>query len=269
MKPWALAVPVLLLFLSACRLDDMLPVRDVFTDDLTLAKQAQLARDWPRAERVLERMLRTETDPEKRWEAWHLLLQAVNAAYQEPRASLEFLDAMLMEYEDDPAKEAEILAKIGEYSQSLRQYERGANAWSAYASLPNLSVAEQVRGYRNLAAAEYGRRRFDAAEEALQQCLSLPVPDHDKIWCMVDLADAGMGRQQWQDVDDICQQIQDSDPDAEVLAWASYYRGDALEQLGKPGEALKQFEQALPIYPNPAVIENRIAYLKKQVKAKK
>lgn len=252
-----------LLILCGCRTEDM------FADDLSMARQAQMERDWPRAERMAERFLRTENDVERRWEAWNLLLQAVNATAQEPRVSLECLDAMLVEYEGDMAKEAEILAQIGKYSQAISQYTRAANAWNAYVELPDISMAERIKGYRNLAAAQSGLRNFDAAEESLQQCLALPAPDHDKIWCMVDLADAGMGRQRWQDVADICEQIQDSDPDDEVLGWACYYRGDALEQLGKPSEALKQFEQAKDKYPNPAVIDSRIDYLKKQLKDKK
>lgn len=258
-----LVLGLMVVCLCACQMDDL------FLDDLATARKAQAERDWPRAERVLERYLRTESDGEKRWEAWHLMLQAINAAYQEPRASLECLEAMLLEYEEEEEKVAEILARIGEYSMALRQYARAANAWSAYEELPGLTMGERVQGYRRLAAAYTGQRRFDAAEEALQQCLALPAPDHDKIWCMVDLADAGMARQQWQDVADICQQIEDSEPDGEVLGWAAYYRGDALEQLGQLPDALKQFEQARDKYPNPAVIENRITHLKKQMQGRR
>lgn len=250
------------LALAACNPEDILQ------DDLAMAKQALLERDWPRAERVLERCLREERDSEKRWEAWQLLLGAINAVNQEPRASLECLEAMLVEYEDDDQKLAVILPQIGNYNQVLRHYDRAANAWSAYTELSGLTAPQLVNGYRQLAAAKYSQRHFEAAQEALQQCMALPIADHDKIWCMLDLADAGMGRQQWQDVADICQQILDSDPDQEVMGLAGYYRGDALEQMGKQEQALKQFEAARDSYPNTAVMDNRIEYLKKQIRAK-
>ena len=42
--------------------------------------------------------------------------------------------------------------------------------------------------------------------------------------------------------------------------------GRTLEQLGRNDEALTQFEAIRDIYPNPGVIDNRIAYLKKNRK---
>lgn len=241
---------------------------DIITGDLGLARQALLERDWPRAERTAQRFLREEGDSNKRWDAWNILLEAINGSSQEPRASLECLESMLVEYEEDYGKLPRILSEMARYNQILRHYDHAANAWSAYIDLPGLQPAEMVNGYRQLAHAQYSQRHFDAADDTLQQCLALPLPDHDKIWCMLDLADADMGRQQWENVADLCQQILDSEPDQEVTGLAGYYRADALEQMGKQAEALKQFEVARDSYPNPAVMDNRIEYLKKQLKAK-
>ncbi len=260
-KRFWLFLPVFLI-LSGCQPDEIL------MDDLAMARQAQLERDWPKAERMAERFLREERDADKRWEAWGVLLAAINGSNQEPRTSLECLEAMLVEYEEDYRRLPGILSEIARYSQILHHYDQAANAWSAYTDLPGLAPLDMVNGYRQLAHAHYAQRHFEAADEALQQCLALPVPDHDKIWCMLDLADADMGRQQWHSVADLCQQILDSDPDGEVAGLAGYFRGDALEQMGKYEEALKQFGEARNSYPNPAVIDNRIAYLKKQLKAR-
>lgn len=258
-----LAAVFLLLALTGCRTDDFL------ADDLAMARQAELERDWPRAERMAERFLRVERDLARRWEAWNVLLEAINSSSQEPRASLECLESMLVEYEDDYARLPRILSEIARYNMILRHYDRAAKAWGAYTELAGLEPSQLVNGYRQLAHAQFAQRRFEAADESLQQCLALPLPDHDKIWCMLDLADADMGRENWRNVSDLCQQIMDSEPDDEVKGLAGYYRGDALEQLGKLEEALRQFEDARENYPNPAVIDNRIDYLKKQLKAKK
>lgn len=237
-------------------------------DDLASSREAALKRDWPLSERLLGRYLREEQDSEKRWDAWKMLLEVLNASSQEPRASLECLEAMLVEYEDDEAKLAWILSRMGEYNESIRHYDRAANAWSAYCDLAALTAEERSKGLRRLAAAQLGQRHFDAAEESLQQCLSLPLADHDKAWCMLDLAEASLGREQWQDAADLCEQILDSDPDNQLAGLAGYLRGDALEQMGENERALEQFEQSRDAYPNPAVMDNRIAWLKKQLKAK-
>lgn len=256
------------LLLSGCDLPSLFWSEGLFVDDLALARQAHMQRDWPVAERLLGRYLREEQNPEKRWEGWSLLLEALNAASPEPRASLECLEVMLVEYEDDEAKLAVILAQMGEYNEFLRHYDRAANAWSAYTDLATLPVEARAQGLRRLAQAQLTQRHFDAAEETLQECLALPLADHDKVWCMLDLADAGMGRERWQDVADLCQQILDSEPESSVKGVASYMLGDALEQMGQTDKALEQFEQGRDSYPNPAVMDNRIAWLKKKAKTR-
>lgn len=254
--------------LLGCDLRDGFWPADIFMDDVEVARQACGKRDWPLAERVLERYLREEQDAEKRWQAWNLYLEALNGGSQEPRAGLDCLEVMLVEYEENEEKLASILSRMGTYSALLGRYDAAANAWSAYSDLADLRDDERVNGLRQLAAAQLRQRHFDAAEETLQQCMALPVMEKEKIWCMLDLADTGMSRERWPEVADVCQQILESEPDRMVAGLAGYLRGDALEQMGQLQAALGQFEQARDSYPNPAVIDNRIAWLKRTIKEK-
>lgn len=254
--------------MCGCEISEKFFPKSFGEDDLTLAKKAYLNRDWPFAERLLSRYLREEQDSGKRWEAWQLLLQTLNGTNPQARASIECLEVMLEEYEKDEAKLAVILAEMGKYNESLRHYDKAANAWSAYVELANLGELEKVAGLRNLAHAQLAQRHFEAAEETLQQCLGLPLPDPKKTWCMLDLADAGMSRGQFQEAADLCQQILDSEPDEQIAGRAAWLRGDALEQMGDLQGALTQFVQGRDTYPNPAVMDNRISWLKKQLKIK-
>lgn len=247
-------------FLCACKDQSMVG------DDLSAARTAVSLRDWSLAERLLERYLREARDADLRWEAWQQLLVVLNAAGQEPRATLECLETMLAEFADNDARSAVILRRMGEVNEGLRRYGRAADAWNAYIGLAGLSSEQTVDGYRRLAAMQFNLRRFDAGEDTLQQCLALPLADHDKIMCMYDLADQNMARERWQDVADLCQQILDSDPDKILRGLAGYLLADALEQLGKGKEALKNFELARDDYPNPSVVDNRIAHLRKKLK---
>lgn len=256
----------------------LLPACDrqqLLADDLTGARAAVAQRNWPLAERLLERYLREETkdaerrgpEAERRWEAWQLLLQVLNSSGPESRASLEVLEAMRAEYEDDDGRMADILEHMGLACERLRRYDQAAWAWGAYTGLAGIGGARRVEGFRHLAAMQFSQRRFEAGEESLAQCLALPLPDHDKIRCMLDLADQNMARERWQEVADLCQQILDSGPDEEVRGQAGYLLADALEQLGRHKEALAQFEAARDAYPNPAVMDNRIAHLRKTLKS--
>lgn len=259
-----LSLIFLLCALAGCSGDSPL-----LTDDLAAAHEAYIARNIPLTERLLERFLRNEQNPEKRWEAWNLLLQAINAESQEPGASLECLQAMQAEYENEDSRLAYILPLIGKYNAMLRHYGDGALAWSSWLQLENLQPVEKVEGYRQLAAMQFGQRHFEAGEDSLQQCMGLPLPDPDKAMCILDLANENMARERWQEVVHLCRKIEDSSSDESVLGLAGYLMGDALEQMGKESEALEQFEKYRNLYPNHAVMDNRIEFLRKNIKLKK
>lgn len=235
-------------------------------DDIAAARTALVRHDWLLAERLLERYLREARDVDARWEAWNYLLTALNADGQETRAELDVLETMLAEFADDDARSAEVLHRMGECAERLRRYERAAEAWNMYVGLHGLSAQHQVEGYRRLAAMQLRLRRFDAGESSLRQCLALPLVARDKILCMYDLADQSMARERWQDVLDLCGHIFESQPEESLRGMTGYLLADALEQLGRNEEALKAFEQARGAYPNPSVIDNRIAKLRKKTK---
>jgi len=257
------------LCLALCSGCDSLPTRAVLGDDLETARQAVEEHNWPLAERLLERVLRNEHDSARRWEAWTALLSVVNAISPEPRTTLDYLEAMRDEFADDDQRSKLILEQMGLLAGQLRQNERAAEIWGNYVGLGWLDAEDMVRGYRNLAAAQFRLRNFEAMEETLQQCLALPIADGDKIMCMYDLAEQNLAQEHWQEAADLCQQILenlDGKDNKGLQGLAHFLRGDALEQLGQTGEALRQFELARASYPNPAVVENRIMHLRKPKK---
>lgn len=240
--------------------------RSPLGDDLSEARSAVAAHEWTRAERLLERFLREADDSDKRWEAWQLLLTVANGTGVTARVQLDYLDTMLEEFADSDARCKDILWRMGQLVERQRRHERAVDIWSAYLDLEGLSAQDSVEGYRHLAAMNFRLHRYEAAEDALQQCLALPVDEKAKLNCMYDLADQNAARERWQEAADLSQQILDSDPGDRLRPLTLFLLGDALEQLGRPEEALAQFELCREGYPNADVVENRIAYLKKKMK---
>lgn len=240
--------------------------RSPLGDDLSEARSAVAAHEWTRAERLLERFLRESEEPDKRWEAWQLLLTVANGTGVTARVQLDYLDTMLEEFADSDARCKDILWRMGQLVERQRRHERAVDIWSAYLDLEGLGPQDSVEGYRHLAAMNFRLHRYEAAEDALQQCLALPVDETAKLNCMYDLADQNAARERWQEASDLSQQILDSEPDERLRALTLFLLGDALEQLGRPEEALAQFELCRESYPNADVVENRIAYLKKKMK---
>ncbi|GFH63253.1 MAG: conserved hypothetical protein [Candidatus Desulfovibrio kirbyi] len=251
---------LLLLCLAGCERASF----EISEGDLAVARVAVAERDWPLAERLLRRCLREEQLPKRRWEAWNMLLAATNSHVTEPHASLEYLGAMLEEFADSDDKTRSILERMGVLTEELHRYKRAADVWSAYIGLVDLTSEQTVYGYRRLAAVQFSLRRFDAAEDILQQCLALSLPDHVKVLCMYDLADMDSTRERWQESADLSLQILDAEPDAELAGLTGYILADALEQLGRVDDALVQFQHVRTTYPNTAVIDNRIAQLRKK-----
>lgn len=233
-------------------------------DDLTVAREAQAERNWPLAERLLERILRNEQDADRRWEAWQALIEVINAETREERDTLEFLEVMLLEFAEDDSRSKSILERMGQLNSRMGRYEKAAEVWTSYLDLSGLETRDLAQGYRNLASAQIRMRRFDSAEETLGQCLALPGGERQILYCMHDLADLHASRQNWQSAADLSQQLLENGPEPELRGLTAYLLGDALEQLGKPREAMEQFERARDSYPNPLVIQNRIESLRKK-----
>ena len=132
----AIILACLMLFCVGCS-------EDILTgDDLDRAREAIAEKKWSLAERLLERYLRE--DGKNRWEAWLALLQCINSTGDHNRASVECLEVMLVEYDEDDEKLEYILAQLGKKYESMRRCDRAADAWSAYLDLGGLSSEQRV-----------------------------------------------------------------------------------------------------------------------------
>jgi tetratricopeptide (TPR) repeat protein len=236
------------------------------TNDLDEAKAAISRRDWPRAERLLERYLRTEEGPQQRWEAWMRLVDLYSRINLDQNGAVGQLEAMLPEFSRDEAKMKQILARLGELHESLGQTRQAVEAWGRYAVLGSLTDPEAASVQRTLGNLHFRQRRFDLAAEALQTCQALPVEESFRAWCIYDLALANMARDELDDAQDQAIQVLSMKVDDQLRGLAGFLLADVLEQQGQRVEALNRFESVRGLYPNDMVIDSRIAYLKNKLK---
>ncbi|MCL1986025.1 MAG: tetratricopeptide repeat protein [Betaproteobacteria bacterium] len=237
------------------------------SNDLDAAKSAISQRDWPRAERLLERCLQTEENPQQRWEAWTRLVDIYSRINLDQNSALGQLEAMLQEFGQDEAKKKSILARLGELHENLGHISQAVAVWERYAELGNLTDQEAANAQRMLGNLHFRQRRFDLAEEALQTCQALPVEEFFRAWCLYDLALANMARDELDDARDQAIQVLSMKVDDQLRGLAGFLLADVLEQQGLRAEALDRFESVRGLYPNELVVDNRIAYLKKKVKS--
>lgn len=243
--------------------------RSPLGDDLRDARRAIANRDWANAEKYLERYLRTEDNPKLRWEAWKELLDVADHGNLGTDWSVDYLETMLAEYEEQPDRAREILRRLAEAHERSRRYDRSIQYWSMLIEEPGLDPEQSVEVHRRLAALDFRLRRFDAAEDVLQSCLALPVSEAKQAECLFDLAEQASARDLLDEGDRLARQVLDMETASpECKGRAAYIVADIQEQRGQLAEALKTFESIGDAYPNTLVIEHRIISLKKRLKSK-
>lgn len=252
---------VLLALLAAAGCENALVV-----DDLAEARSAISSHNWTLAERLLERYLRVQDDPDNRWEAWQSLIEATNSASPEPRATLEYLEAMLQEFADNDNRSKFILYRMGVLNETLRRNDRAADAWSTYITLEGLNPEEATEAHTRLAGIHFRARRYDVAENVLYSCLALEMPAQQHAQCMFDLADMNVAREQWEEATNLAMQILEIDTDVNMKGLTMFLLAESLEQQNNLDEALRYFEAARSLYPNAMVVDKRIEFLKKKLK---
>ncbi|MCL2123553.1 MAG: tetratricopeptide repeat protein [Desulfovibrionaceae bacterium] len=257
-------VACVLLMLACGAACDRVPLH---INDLDEAKAAISQRDWPRAERVLERYLRTAENPQQRWEAWMLLVDVYSRINLDLNSALGQLEAMLQEFAQDAGKQKLILARLGELHENLGHISQAVAVWGRYAELGNLTDQEAASVQRALGHLHFRQRRFDLAEEALQTCQALPVEESFRAWCLYDLALANMARDELDDARDQAIQVLSMKVDDQLRGLSGFLLADVLEQQGLRAEALSRFESVRSLYPNEMVVDNRIAHLKKKLQS--
>ncbi|MDR2695103.1 MAG: tetratricopeptide repeat protein [Deltaproteobacteria bacterium] len=236
-------------------------------NDLDEAKAAISQRDWPRAERLLERYLRTEEGPPQRWDAWMRLVDIYSRINLDQHGAMGQLEAMFQEFSRDEAKRKVILARLGELHEALGHTGQAVAVWGRYAELGNLTDQEAASVQRVLGNLHFRQRRFDLAEEALQTCQALPVEEAFRAWCLYDLALANMARDELDDARDQTIQVLSMKVDDQLRGLAGFLLADVLEQQGLRVEALSRFESVRGLYPNDMVIDSRIAYLQQKLRS--
>ena len=235
-------------------------------NDLDDAKTAISRRDWPRAERLLERYLRTQEGPRQRWEAWMLLVDIYSRINLDLNGAVGQLEAMLQEFSRDQEAKKQILARLGALHESLGHTSQAVAVWARYADLDNLTDQEAASVQRALGNLHFRQRRFDLAEEALQTCQALPVEEAFRAWCLYDLALANIARDELDDAHDQALQVLSMKVEDQLRGLAGFLLADVLEQQGLNAEALSHFEAVRGLYPNDIVIDNRIASLQSKLR---
>ncbi len=248
------AIFLLLALMQAC---DAVPTKQ---NDLSLAKEAMEEREWFYAERLLERYLNNANDVEMRWQAWQALIKTAEHTGRNFGVMRIYYDNMLQEFLDDDKRKI-VLHSFALLLEEGEDYDAATDLWNVYLSLENLLVHEIFDATQKVIEIYLHTGQFEAAENALYNCLGLEISAEDSAICLYELADLKAGRGALKEATDLAKQVLEVESYETTRGQAAFLLGDIAEQKGDYEEASKFFEQAKEFYPNVQAVENRIAHL--------
>ena len=236
-------------------------------DDLTEARSALGKRNFLEAEKAFERYLRRDPDGAERWYVWQNLVEIALNVRNDRKGAIELLEAMLIEYDDNPEKRRNVRTRLAEHHRLSRNYERALTMWGAVADDATASSLEKAEAYRNIGGVYLRRLEFELSKEALGFCLTMRIPEHVRGQCLYDLAQTYMGMEEPENAINQLRGVLELQeiPDS-LRSLTVFMLADALDQEGNSAEALKLFESIRTAYPNPRVVEKRITALRQPKK---
>ncbi len=259
---WPLRVVLVLLTLS-CLLFSAAGCKDQRgeqRDELEDARLALAAKDYIEAEKCFERYLRRYPDGEERWAVWNHMVDLTLDVRQDERMALDMLEAMLIEFSNEPEKQRQVIIRLGEKYHESRRWQSSARVWVRLLSDKGASQEEKALGYRRMASAYLRRLEFESAREALGYCLSLDISPESRSMCLYELADALIIMEELDEAEATLRTLLKQPVVSEYTkGLATFMLADVLEQRGKNDEARVLFESVLNIYPNRKVVEARLS----------
>lgn len=253
---------LILIILVSCTVTGCLDKKDT-PDDLYLAREYMLNRDFMEAEKSFERYLRSNPDGADRWEVWNELVDLALNVRHDRNSAIELLRAMQQEYEFQPEYRRIVLDKLAHQYEQARYFDGSVELWGTLIKDPDTPSAQKAESLRNLARIYLRRLEFEPAKEVLTFCMELDIPQSAKSDCQYDLADLYMIMEDMDaGIKELRNLLEQEGVEDHKRVQAIFMLADALEQQGNKDSALGLFETIRFSYPNPRVVEARIEYLK-------
>ncbi len=231
-------------------------------------RSALANKQWSQAENLLKAYLASEIDVQQSWKVWLLFIDMSRMSDLHPDTLLSYLHAMLKDYGTEPDKKKFILLQIAEITERKNNIKSTIEAWEAYAKQRNLLPDEAYKAHRKLLRMYYEQSNFTKAQEVLNDCIALPISAEKLAYCQYNLADIFAEKGDLEVATEYIVAALNAPLDPYTKAQTQFLHADILEQQRKYKEALAQFTLAKEHYGNAAVVDVRIARLKKILKIK-
>lgn len=235
-------------------------------DDLSEARSALAKRNYLAAEKALERYLRANPDSPERWEIWKTLVDISLQIRHDRRSAIELLEAMYIEYENDPVHLREVELLLARQYRQEGKYERAEALWGGVTEDEKALPETRAQAHRDLADIYLQRLEFERAKESLGNCLALDISQPLRAQCLYDLSEVYMATDE---LEPAAEQLRAllvlTELSDDIRLLSIFMLADTIEQQNDLPAAKALFESIRDTYPNRKVIEKRITFLEEKL----
>lgn len=231
--------------------EDILQARESFSKGLYLE-----------AEKSYERYLQVEPQGEHREEAWNRLSKiAVNVKSDMDRAVV-LLEAMHLELGTDSEKAWKIMFQLGDVYAQLRNLPKAIESFEKCLIYATNSSEHTYKTLLRMAKLYRSMGNYEMVAVTLENCTDTAVGNEAKARCLYELAQSYNFIANWSQSRRALEALLALDGvSPERLALSVFLLADIYENERNYQKTKELLESILTTYPNPKVVESRLANL--------
>lgn len=237
-------------------------------DDSPGHEDIERARKWYskglylEAEKDYERYLQVEPQGEFRKEAWDRLSEIAITIKGDLDRAVVLLEAMYLELGTDPQEAwnimnqlGDVYAQLGNRSKAIESYEKCLlhavnNSKNTYVTQLRMARLYRIMG------------NYDLVAVTLENCANMDIDDDSKARCLYELAQSYSFISNWNQSKRALESLLElKEVSEEVHVLAVFLLADIYENERNFAKTKELLESILHTYPNPKVIEKRLANL--------
>jgi len=231
-------------------------------EDIEYARDSYSRGLYLEAEKSYERYLQVEPQGEFREEAWNRLSEIAVTIKEDYDRAVVLLEAMYLELGTDPDAAWRIMFQLGNVYANLGNKPKAIESFEKClvhaAGSPEHTFTTQLR----MAKLYRSMGNYEMVAVTLENCADSAVSNEDKARCLYELAQSYSFISNWnQSKRALDQLLALNDISTERHALAVFLLADIYEYERNYTKTKELLESILTTYPNPKVVESRLANL--------
>lgn len=231
-------------------------------EDIESARDSYSRGLYLEAEKAYERYLQVEPQGEHRKEAWNRLSEIAVTIKADYDRAVVLLEAMYLELGTDPNDAWRIMFQLGDVYSSLGNFSKAIESYEKCmvhaVNSPEHTFTTQLR----MARLYRSMGNYEMVAVTLENCADSAVENEDKARCLYELAQSYSFITNWNHSKRALEALLELDGvTTERRALAIFLLADIYEYERNYRGAKELLESILTTYPNPKVVESRLANL--------